>query len=255
MPFTIALLANYEIVTPLILLSTALAGAFYCGYLCPFGFLQDIGISLRKKFGLKIIRVPKRLDKYLKSVRYFLYIGISLFSIDVLMTLLKYDARSNLYLLLTGKTIGSIMLMSLSFFFVLSTFIDRPFCKYFCIKGASYGILSKLRIISIVRSEHSCVNCGRCDRACPMGIGVSTCTYVNSMDCVNCFECVKSCPVKKTLEVKMIPKKDAKKKIFIIILVGLCLWLYMDREKNLKAILQWQRKLKKSKKKWIITVV
>lgn len=229
MPFTIGLLANYKVITPIILISTALAGAFYCGYLCPFGLLQDLGMTLRKKFKLKKVIVPKAVDKKLRYLRYLLYSGVSILSIEVLLKLLKYDPRSNLYLLLSGKTIGLVMLISIILFFVMSMIIDRPFCKYLCMKGALYGVLSKLRVFSIVRSEKSCVNCGKCDRVCPMGIGVSKCGYVNSMDCVNCFDCIKACPVKKTLVFKSIPKNELVKKLGVLIMIGILFLAFEGR--------------------------
>ena len=220
LPITLGFLSSIKVMSALIIISTVLAGAFYCGYLCPFGLIQDLGISIRKHLKIRKKVLPKKIDKYLRYLRYLIYIGVTYLSAEWLIRLLKFDPRSNFYLLLTGKVIERTMLMSILIFFLLSILIDRPFCKYLCMKGAFYGLLSKLRIISIVRSSDSCVNCGKCDRVCPMGVQVSTKPYVNSMDCINCFECVKACPIKDTLCVKAIPKRHLHKKVALIGLVA-----------------------------------
>lgn len=219
LPITLGFLSSIKVMSSLIIISTVLAGAFYCGYLCPFGLIQDLGISIRKHLKIRKSFFPK-IDNYLRYLRYLIYIGVTYLSVEWLIKLLKFDPRSNFYLLLTGKVIERTMLMSVLIFFLLSILIDRPFCKYLCMKGAFYGLLSKLRIVSIVRSSHSCVNCGKCDRVCPMGVQVSTKPYVNSMDCINCFECVKACPIKNTLCVKAVPKSHLHKKAVLISLVA-----------------------------------
>lgn len=220
LPITLGFLSSMKVISVLIVLSTVLAGAFYCGYLCPFGLIQDLGTSMRRLLKIKKKSLPIKFDRYLRTLRYFIYIGVTYLSIEWLTKLLKFDPRSNFYLFLTGKVVESIMFLGILLFFLMSLLIDRPFCKYLCMKGGFYGLLSKLKIISIVRSSHSCVNCGKCDRVCPMGVQVSTKPYVNSMDCINCFDCVRACPIKNTLGVKPIPSPYLYKKIALISLVG-----------------------------------
>lgn len=223
-----------------LIVSTALAGAFYCGYLCPFGLLQEIAVDIRKKLKLKPVVVTNWLDKLLKSLRYVIYICVSVLSIDLIMVLLKYDPRSNLYSILTGKDINGIMLISIVvFFFSLSLFIDRAFCRYLCIKGALYGILSKFRIVSIRRNKSSCVNCKRCDKACQMNICVSQVEHVDSMACINCFECIKSCPVKNTLNFRPCPKNVLGKRIAVLttaLLIGFIHYQHLANQKKVEMV-------------------
>lgn len=79
-------------------------------------------------------------------------------------------------------------------FLVASLFIDRPFCNYFCGKGASLGVWSVLRPFGIARDENKCVHCHLCDKVCPMNIPVENTNFVRHPNCINCMQCVSKCP-------------------------------------------------------------
>ena len=85
------------------------------------------------------------------------------------------------------------------FYLILSVFFERAFCNYLCTEAAKYGILSMLRIFSIKRDESSCINCKKCDQACPMNIQVSAHDHVRNGQCINCMKCIHVCPVPGTL--------------------------------------------------------
>ena len=220
LPIIVIAFNNLAYFSVFILIITAIGGAFYCGYLCPFGFLQDIVSIIGNKLKIKKKTVPPKLNSALKLIRYILYILVTVLSINIIFMLLRYDARSNLYLVLLGKHINYAMIISIIIFCTLSLFYKKLFCKYFCIKGAEYGLLSFFRIFSIKRDKNSCINCKLCDRACEMGITVSTCDAVNSMNCINCFECIKKCPIKDTLTFGLVQQSILKKKVAFAVLIG-----------------------------------
>ncbi|PAB58359.1 FMN-binding protein [Anaeromicrobium sediminis] len=220
LPITVIALNNQTYFSVFILILTAIGGAFYCGYLCPFGFLQEIVSIIGNKLKIKKKTVPPKLNSILKLTRYILYILVTVLSVSAIFILLRYDARSNLYLVLIGKQINYAMIISVIMFCTLSLFYKKPFCNYFCIKGAEYGLLSIFRVFSIKRNTKSCVNCKLCDRACEMGITVSTCNSVNSMNCINCFECIKKCPIKNTLTFGLVQPNLLKKKVAFAVLIG-----------------------------------
>ncbi len=210
LPITLIALQYIPASATIFLILTVLGGAFYCGYFCPFGLLQEIGGYIGKKLKIKKILLPKRLDRMLKGLRYILFGFTSLYMVAFIFTIIKFDARSNLYLLLTGGPIQFTMLLSILVFFLLSIFTNKPFCKYFCIQGAQYGLASTVRLASIIRDEQACIDCKRCDKACSLDISVSTCHQsVKSLNCINCFECIKACPKANVLRYGMVPKKEA----------------------------------------------
>lgn len=240
LPITILLIKNFSYFSAFLIILTVLAGAFYCGYLCPFGFLQELSSIIGDKLKIKKRNVPKTLNVVLKSLRYLLFLLITVLAIDVIFPVLKLDARSNLYLFLTGKNITTVMALSILGFLLLSIVYDKPFCNYLCIKGAGYGILSKFRVFSIKRNTDTCIDCKLCDKVCKLGVDVSTKEYVNSMSCVNCFDCISVCPKKGTLSFGTIRPKQASKNlayisVFTILLLGYS-YVVPDNNFNIPSI-------------------
>jgi polyferredoxin len=64
-----------------LLVGAVLAGASFCGWICPFGALNDLLTWVAKKLHLPQIVVPARLDKVLTYGRYVTLIGIPLITV------------------------------------------------------------------------------------------------------------------------------------------------------------------------------
>lgn len=189
--------------------SSLLAGAFYCGWLCPFGIVQEwLGKAARF---LKIPRfsIPRKLEKWLRFSRYIL-LGLSTFGFAVVLFLISpFGTFSGILMSnVTYITTGAWILLGV--FLVLSLFSDRPFCRYFCTEGARYGGVSLLRIFTIRRNEETCISCKKCDRKCPVQIPVSEKRHIRNGQCINCFECIAACPVENTLTYGWAFKKNKK---------------------------------------------
>lgn len=184
-------------------------GRFVCGYLCPFGLIQE----LLYKIPSPKLKIPERL-------KYFKYVFLILFV--VLLTVIwrgpafcKYmcpvgtleagiplsianssirAATGNLFLL---KVLLTVIIMLLS----IITF--RPFCKVICPLGA---ILAFFNTISIYRYEvdkSKCTSCGLCHRKCKMNVKVYE--NPNSLECIRCGECKEVCPtnaIKSVIKIK-----------------------------------------------------
>ena len=78
---------------------------------------------------------------------------------------------------------------------------ERFFCKYLCPAGALLGLLSRVSFLNIKRDAATCIDCGRCDKACMMNVEVATADVVTSSECISCNECVNACPVPGALKV------------------------------------------------------
>ena len=100
--------------------------------------------------------------------------------------------------LLTTYAVGfAILVVSLAG----SLFYERFFCKYLCPAGALLGLLSRVSFLNIRRDATTCIDCGRCDKACMMNVQVATADVVTSSECISCNECVNACPVPGALKV------------------------------------------------------
>lgn len=203
---------NFQVTMLIVMAATLIGGVYYCGWMCPFGTLQDIASKIGKVLKIKKVKMPKAIQKYVKYSRYIIAVAFTIFSLDILYSLFVYDPRVNFSQYLNGMFTGFIPLLVMISFLLISLFFERPFCNYLCMEGAKYGIISSLRVFTIKRDESSCIGCHKCDQVCPMNIEVSKKEQVQSLQCINCFECISVCPVEKTLSYEKLSFTDKMKK-------------------------------------------
>ncbi len=186
----------------------ALVGRFVCGWLCPFGLVQDL---LHKLPGVKKLRkLPG--DRWLRFLKYFLLAG---FVVILPMTALDLVGQGQpwfcKYICPSGTLFGGIPLLgadpllrgALGWLFtwkagilvvllLLSTMVYRPFCRYLCPLGAIYGFFNGVALYRLRVDEHKCVNCGVCQKVCKLDIPTNR--TPNSPECIRCGDCIRACP-------------------------------------------------------------
>lgn len=194
----------------------SLMGRFVCGWLCPFGLVQDLLYKI--PFVKKIKKVP-----FDKQLRYLKYVILIVFVIGLPLLLTDYAGYSLPWfcklICPSGTLLGGIPLVSaneglrsaIGFLFgwkvtilvlllLFSSMIYRPFCKYLCPLGAVYGIFNKFSLYRYEIDKEKCNGCGLCSRKCKMGVNV--CEQPNSAECIRCGECIQNCPQKAIKRVK-----------------------------------------------------
>ncbi len=205
-----AILMKWPLFKLAILLTTLFGGVFYCGWICPFGFIQDIGIKLGRNLGIKRKKVPEQIHQVAVYARYLLLAMVALLTSDLLMQAFQYEPRGALLGLLSGSGPSLIAAGVIVFFFILSLKYDRFYCRYMCLEGARYGLVSMVRPFTILRHDDTCIQCGKCSAACPMQIAVDKVHNLRSPQCVNCYACISACPVDGALEYGLGLKKNGK---------------------------------------------
>lgn len=185
----------------------SLLGRAVCGWLCPFGLVQDL---LHK---LPVFRKQKRLPfhRILGYGRYVALVGlVCIGSMFLFGGFAKVPAFCK-YLCPSGTLLGAIPLLSGNemlrsqagglFFWkvgilvgicLLSIKVYRPFCQYLCPLGAIYGWFNHFSLVKIWREESACSHCRACERACPMVLSVEEIS--SSPACIRCGDCVAACP-------------------------------------------------------------
>lgn len=181
----------------------------FCSWLCPIGTLSEYLWKLgRFTFG-RNFRLPRWADLALRSLKYIL---LSFFAYAVLNMsagaiaeflgspyALVVDVRMlNFFRYLDGIT--GIVVLSL---LVASIFVQNLWCRYLCPYGAFLGLASLLSPSRITRNADSCIDCGKCDKACPSMLPVHQLMQVRSAECTGCLECVAVCPAKNALAISL----------------------------------------------------
>ncbi|MEA1911401.1 MAG: 4Fe-4S binding protein, partial [Spirochaetota bacterium] len=171
--------------------SALLLGPMFCGWICPMGTFQEwIGWFGRRIFKNKYNRfIPYGADKYLRWIRYSILAWvIYMTAVTGKLIFEDYDPYYALFQFWTGE-VAITGFITLGIVIILSLFVERPFCKYACPYGAVLGVFNLFRIIPLRRNPNSCIDCGACDRACPMNIAVSKPTIIRDHQCISCYIC------------------------------------------------------------------
>ncbi|MDH4320388.1 MAG: 4Fe-4S binding protein, partial [Desulfobulbaceae bacterium] len=189
------------------LLTSLLFRKGFCGWICPVGFTSNLAEKLGLK--LKILRrAPAWLDIPLLSLKYLL-LGLFAFLILVQMDLeairafnhTPYNVVVDAKMLLLFMQPSPLTLWVMGFLVVVS-FVSRNFwCRYLCPYGALLGILALASPMRVQRDQERCIDCHKCEKACPGSIRVASKTSINVPECVGCLECVAACPVADCLSV------------------------------------------------------
>ncbi|MGF0040590.1 4Fe-4S binding protein [Peptoniphilaceae bacterium SGI.131] len=213
-------------VVGILLIIGSLLGRFVCGWLCPFGFFQDLLHKI--PFPKKIRELPK--EKILVKLKYLILL---VFVIILPMYFVNNAGNGSPYfckfICPAGTLEGGIPLVLLNkslrgvigFLFVwknvilittiiLSIMIYRPFCKFICPLGAIYSLFNKVSFYRYSINCNKCVNCGKCAKVCMMN--VDPVKDPNDLECIRCGNCRKACQ-KGAIELLIANKKIEKKKI------------------------------------------
>ena len=204
----------------------AVLGRFVCGWLCPFGLVQDLLHKI--PFPKKLKRLPS--DRVLKYLRYVVLVG---FVIILPLTALDVVGQGSpwycKYICPSGTLFAGIPLVAsnpalqsalgwifnwkvaiLVVLLLLSVVVYRPFCRYLCPLGAIYGLFNPIAFYRYEVDSEKCVDCGLCARAC--GFGIRANETPNSTECIRCGQCIKACPhgaICSTLSHRRAKKKAA----------------------------------------------
>lgn len=208
---------NLRMVLIILLPVSLLFGNFFCGWACPYGAVQELMGDIGSKIFKKKFKMPRKIQKYLQYLRYVLFVILMIGILDFILSPTNGYGTFMSVVSERMTTVASATALGIMIFYlVLSMFFERAFCNYLCTEAAKYGVLSMTRIFSIKRDEDSCVNCRKCDKACPMNIEVSVHDQVRNGQCINCMKCIQVCPVEGTLNysrVKLPIGKNRKNRI------------------------------------------
>lgn len=196
--------ASAVVLMGIVFVLAILFGPVFCGWVCPLGSVQEwIGRLGKKVFGRRYGRfLPARIGRGLSWFRYVVLVGVVYATarggVLVFADIDPYNALFTFW----SEEVAVPALVILGATLVGALFVERPWCRFACPYGALLGLFNKIRIFKIRRVPSTCIDCGSCDRACPMGLDISHVEVVSDPLCISCMECTseRKCPVPATVE-------------------------------------------------------
>jgi len=189
----------------LLLLFGLLLGRIICGFLCPFGLIQE----LLYKIPIKKIKKSK-ITYYLSYLKYIILAAfvviLPLYFIlvhsETVPAFCKFicpagTLGAGVPLILANNelkaVVGNLFLLKISIliFTVISVLpIYRAFCRFVCPLGAIYSLFNKISIFGITVDMNKCTHCNKCIKNCKMDV-----KKVGDHECIQCGECKTVCDV------------------------------------------------------------
>jgi hypothetical protein len=162
----------------------------FCGWLCPFGALQELTNKLARRLGIRQIGIPFAVHQRLwmiKYVAFLLILAVSLNSITNAFQLAEIEPFKTVVILkfMRPWPFGLYALVLLG----VGLFVERYFCRYLCPLGAALAIPARLRMFEWLGRRKECGReCQICARTCTVQ-AIHPLGNINPNECIYCLQC------------------------------------------------------------------
>ena len=162
----------------------------FCGWLCPFGALQELLGEVARRLRLRQLDPPWPVHERLWIIKYLLFIGIFALSLNSLefafgaaeaepfktVVALRFQ-RSTPFVLFAVSTLG------------VGLFVRRAYCRYLCPLGAALALPARLRIFEWLKRRPQCGReCRQCAVQGPVG-AIYPAGAISPNECIYCLNC------------------------------------------------------------------
>jgi len=181
----------------------------FCGWLCPFGALQELTNKIARYFRVPQITVPWGLHERLWPVKYMIFLGLfglSLYSLEMAERYAEIEPFKTAIILKFQRSWPFVLFVVM--LLAAGLFIERFYCRYLCPLGAALAIPARMRMFDWLKRYRECGNpCKRCANEC-MVQAIHPDGSINPNECHQCLHCQvlyqskTKCPVVIKLEAK-----------------------------------------------------
>ncbi len=192
----------------------AVFGTLICGWVCPFGLLQDLGAKVpTPKFDpprwMSHFRYVVLIGTVL-AIPYFFGEGHPLFVCRVCPAGgLEAGVPGMIRQAGAGETVvwpNAIKLTIMVLFVVAIFFVKRPWCRVLCPLGAIFSLFNRVSVFFLKVDPDKCTDCKRCHKLCDLGIQPEK--SPNDSRCIRCLECTACGP--NALSIRTVFHRDKK---------------------------------------------
>lgn len=162
----------------------------YCGWLCPFGALQELSNHIARKLGVPQFKLPWGLHERLWAVKYMIFLGlfgVSLSSIEQAEHLAEVEPFKTAIVLNFVRAWPFVAYAAA--LIIAGLFVERFYCRYLCPLGAALAIPARLRMFDWLKRYKECGSpCQTCANECMVG-AIHPTGEINPNECLNCMHC------------------------------------------------------------------
>ncbi|MBK0399460.1 regulatory protein NosR [Limibaculum sp. M0105] len=162
----------------------------YCGWLCPFGALQELTNRVARWLKVPQIELPWGLHERLWPIKYIIFLGLfglSLASIPLAEQYAEVEPFKTAIILKFQRAWPFVLFAAV--LLVIGLFIERFYCRYLCPLGAALAIPARIRMFDWLKRYHECGHpCQTCRNECPVQ-AIHPTGEINPNECVNCLHC------------------------------------------------------------------
>ena len=162
----------------------------FCGWLCPFGALQELTNKAALLLRIPQVKIPRTLQEKLWAVKYIAAVGIvgaSFYSVDLandLDELEPFKTAINVYFMRELPfVLYAVALLA------AGLFIERFYCRFLCPLGGALGVLGRVHMFQWLKRKPQCgTSCRICEADCPVG-AIEPTGQINMNECLQCLDC------------------------------------------------------------------
>ena len=162
----------------------------YCGWLCPFGAIQELVNEFSRRINIKQFELPYAIHERLWAVKYIILLalfGLSLESLSLAERYAEVEPFKTTIMLKFQREWGYVFYAAL--LIIISIFNRKFYCRYICPLGAALAIPARISLFDWLRRRKECGDpCQLCAVECEIK-AIAPDGRINRNECHYCLDC------------------------------------------------------------------
>ena len=163
---------------------------FFCGWLCPFGALQELTNMLAKAVRIPQFELPFALHERLRAIKFVIFlalVAVALGSMAQAQRMVEVEPFKTAIVLHFARAWPFVAYAAA--ILIAGLFVRRVFCRYLCPLGAALALPARLRQFEWLKRRHQCgERCHICATTCPVR-AIQPTGEIHPGECIYCLRC------------------------------------------------------------------